>query len=156
MFRLTARHINPGALRRNLLDARAGGYAAFEGWVRARHTGKTVKLLEYEAFIKLAEKEGARVVAEAREKFNILAAGCVHRVGRLQIGELAVWVGVTAEHRDAAFEACRYIIEEMKSRVPIWKKEHYANGSSEWIHPAKGRGTEKVDVEERRKTHPTA
>lgn len=71
---------------------------------------------------------------EARAKFAVLSAGCVHRIGRLAVGELAVWIGVTAEHRDAAFDACRYIIDELKTRVPIWKKEHYASGAPEWIN----------------------
>ena len=60
---------------------------------------------------------------------------CVHRVGTLEIGELAVWVGVSAAHRGAAFDACRYVIDEVKKRVPIWKNEHYADGESGWLHP---------------------
>ena len=66
----------------------------------------------------------------------MLGAVCVHRTGHLQLGELAVWVGVTAEHRGAAFDACRYIIDEAKARLPIWKKEHYASGATAWINCA--------------------
>ena len=84
----------------------------------------------------LAEKEGMRILAEAREKFTLLGAACAHRTSHLQLGELAVWVGVTAEHRGAAFDACRYIIDETKARVPIWKKEHYASGATAWINCA--------------------
>ena len=75
-------------------------------------------------------------VAEARAKFDVVTLACVHRIGALRIGDLAVWVGVAAAHRGAAFEACRYVIDEAKARVPIWKKEHYADGMSEWVNCA--------------------
>jgi molybdopterin synthase catalytic subunit len=136
MFRLSANAIDPVPLQRGLADARAGACATFEGWVRDRNEGQPVLSLEYEAYGPLAEKEGDRILAEAREKFALLGALCVHRVGHLQLGELAVWVGVTAEHRGAAFDACRYIIDEAKARVPIWKKEHYAGGATAWINCA--------------------
>lgn len=92
--------------------------------------------LEYEAYLPLAEKEGARILEEARGKFALLGAAAAHRVGHLRLGEAAVWVGVTAEHRGAAFDACRYIIDEAKARLPIWKKEHYAGGATAWINCA--------------------
>jgi len=133
VFRLSPAPLDPDALRRELLDAQAGGYVSFEGRVRSRNEGREVRSLEYEAYGELAAKEGARVLAEARTRFAVLAIAAVHRVGHLQLGELAVWVGVTAEHRGAAFDACRYVIDELKRRVPIWKKEHYATGESAWI-----------------------
>lgn len=108
----------------------------FEGWVRDHNDGRPVSALDYEAYAPLAEKEGERILAEAREKFPIIGAVCVHRVGALQLGDLAVWVGVTAAHRGAAFDACRYLIDETKARVPIWKKEHYADGAVAWINCA--------------------
>ena len=135
-FRLSTTPIDPAARQRALADARAGACVSFEGWVRNRNDGQPVASLEYEAYPPLAEKEGARILAEAREKFSILAAHCVHRTGHFALGDLAVWVGVTAEHRGAAFEACRFIIDEAKARVPIWKKEHYASGASAWINCA--------------------
>jgi molybdopterin synthase catalytic subunit len=134
MFRLDAQRLDPDALRRQFDDPRAGAFASFEGRVRGRNDDRLVSVLEYEAYRELAEKEGERILNEARQKFAVLSAGCVHRIGRLQVGQLAVWVGVTAEHRDAAFDACRYIIDELKTRVPIWKKEHYAAGAAEWIN----------------------
>jgi molybdopterin synthase catalytic subunit len=73
-------------------------------------------------------------MAEARAKFGLVRAIGIHRVGSLQIGDLAVWVGVTSGHRGEAFDACRYIIDEIKYRLPIWKKEHYAGGDSGWIN----------------------
>lgn len=154
MFRISSTSLNPDALRRELLDARAGGYVAFEGRVRNHNAGREVCLLEYEVYRELAEKEGARIIAEARRKFAIFSAACVHRRGRLKIGDIAVWAGVTAEHRGAAFAACSYIIDETKKRIPIWKKEHYVTGSSEWIsHPARGKSLNPV-LKEKRKTKP--
>ena len=97
--------------------------------------------LTYESYQSLAETEGNRVLAEAIARFAIIDAACVHRVGRLELGELAVWVGVSAAHRDAAFAACRWIIDEIKSRVPIWKHEHYADGERAWLHPDSDNGT---------------
>src|ERR1700733_5601510 len=126
-FSLASAPLDPAALARALHDARAGACVTFEGWVRDHNDGRSVRSLDYEAYAPLAEKEGACILAEAREKFPILGAICIHRVGALALGDLAVWVGVTAAHRGAAFEACRYIIDEAKARVPIWKKEHYAD-----------------------------
>lgn len=126
--------VDPGAYRSRVSDPVAGAYASFEGWVRNHNDGRPVRELEYEAYEALGTKEGERIVAEAVARFPIARACCVHRLGRLEIGDLAVWVGVTAAHRDAAFAACRYIIDEVKARVPIWKKEHYAEGDSGWIN----------------------
>ena len=136
MFTLSATPIDPGAQQSALADARAGACVTFEGWVRHHNEGRSVRSLEYEAYVPLAEAEGARILAEAREKFALISCVALHRVGRLQLGDLAVWVGVTAEHRGAAFEACRYIIDEAKARLPIWKKEHYVDGATAWINSA--------------------
>src|SRR5207237_10717371 len=89
-----------------------------------------------EAYALLAEAEGERILVEAREKFALIGVAAVHRVGHLQLGDLAVWVGVTAEHRGAAFDACRFIIDEAKARLPVWKKENYASGATAWINCA--------------------
>ena len=134
-FRLSETAIDPAALARELAQARAGACATFEGRVRNHNDGRTVLRLGYQAYAPLALAEGERILAEAKAKFAILDAICAHRVGTLEIGELAVWVGVAAAHRDAAFAACRYIIDEVKKRVPIWKNEHYADGESGWLHP---------------------
>jgi len=134
-FRLSSSAIDAAALKKELGDPRAGACVVFEGWVRDRNENREVRSLEYEAYAPLAEKEGGRILAEARIRFGILDALCVHRTGALALGDLAVWVGVTAEHRGAAFEACRYLIDELKTRLPIWKKEHYAGGAAAWINP---------------------
>ncbi|MET0659493.1 MAG: ThiF family adenylyltransferase [Steroidobacteraceae bacterium] len=133
-FSFTQSRIDPEAVRVALEDPAAGGYCSFEGWVRNHNEGHAVTQLEYEAFELLARKEGERIVNEAIRRFDVLRAACVHRIGALGIGELAVWVGVSARHRAEAFAACRYIIDEVKHRVPIWKKEHYVNGDSGWVN----------------------
>ena len=133
-FRFSATPLDESALRAALSDPACGGYAAFEGWVRDHNEGLRVRRLEYEAFEPLAIKEGERIIAEAIARFGVQRAACVHRIGSLEIGEKAVWVGVAARHRDEAFRACRYIIDEVKHRVPIWKKEHYENGDSGWVN----------------------
>jgi adenylyltransferase/sulfurtransferase len=133
-FSFSQAPLEPGSFRDALADASCGGYASFEGWVRNHSEGHGVQRLEYEAFEALAVKEGERIVAAAIERYGVRRAACVHRVGDLAIGELAVWVGVSAVHRDEAFAACRYIIDEVKHRLPIWKKEHYENGDSGWVN----------------------
>ncbi len=122
-------------LRARLLRADAGAYVSFEGWVRNHNDGRAALGLRYEAYVALAETEGAGIIEEALVKFDITDAACIHRVGELDIGDIAVWVGVSAAHRDAAFAACRWIIDEVKSRVPIWKHERYAEGDAMWLHP---------------------
>ncbi|GAA5484048.1 molybdenum cofactor biosynthesis protein MoaE [Haloferula sargassicola] len=132
-FTLQSTPLDPQALRDAVLDPAAGGFCSFEGWVRNHHEGRSVDRLEYEAYAPLAEKEGQRILDEARERFGILHAVCAHRTGPIEIGGLAVVVCVSSHHRDVAFEACRYIIDEVKSRVPIWKKEHFTDGTSGWV-----------------------
>ncbi len=135
-FRITAAVIDPVARKRELEQQAAGACVTFEGWVRNHNEGEAVQALEYEAHQGIAEKEGARIVEEAKARFAVAAVYCEHRVGKLQIGECAVWVGVSAAHRGAAFDACRYVIDETKARVPIWKKEHYASGATGWVNCA--------------------
>jgi len=133
-FRMRADKLQPDADRMSLQMPSCGGFVAFEGWVRNRNEGQEVLRLEYQAYEALALKEGNRIVAESADRFPIANALCVHRVGELEIGDLAVWVGVSSGHRDEAFKACRYIIDEVKHRVPIWKKEHYVGGDSGWVN----------------------
>lgn len=122
-------------LRTQLLRESAGAFTSFEGWVRNHNDGRAVKGLHYDSYVQLAEAEGGRVMDEALAKFAIVDARCIHRIGDLAIGDLAVWVGVSAAHRGAAFDACRFIIDQVKSRVPIWKHERYADGDADWLHP---------------------
>ncbi len=126
--------IEPGALAAPLATGAAGGFAAFEGRVRNHNEGQAVTGLEYEAFEELALAQGERIVLDALQRHGALHARCVHRLGSLAVGDVAVWVGVAAAHRGAAFAACREIIDEIKHRLPIWKKEHYASGASGWVN----------------------
>jgi molybdopterin synthase catalytic subunit len=133
-MRISQIPIEPDRLRASLTDNAAGGYVAFEGWIRNENEGQEVLRLEYEVYEPLAVKEGTKIIDEAKAKYPILDADCVHREGLLELGECAVWVGVSAAHRDEAFAACRYIIDEVKIRLPIWKKEYYVNGDSGWVN----------------------
>ncbi len=133
MFLLTADPIDPAGLRQAAGNPHAGAIAIFEGTVRNHHQGREVLRLEYEAHLAVAEKEGQRIVREAMKRFGLDYAGATHRIGPLEIGECAVMVAVSSPHRAEAFDACRFIIDEIKHRLPIWKKEFYPDGSSDWV-----------------------
>ena len=137
-FSLSKNVIDTQYLLKQLDNTSAGALVTFEGRVRHQNANQNVLRLEYEAFSDLALTEGQRIIDEALQRHDILAAYCVHRTGLLELGEIAVWIGVIAPHRAAAFDACRYIIDELKRRVPIWKKEHYTNGHSEWLNCSVG------------------
>ncbi len=132
--RFTESAIDTQSARRELLDLGAGGYVSFEGWVRDHNEGLEVTRLEYEAFQELGEKEGERIIVEALLRFPVKHALCIHRLGSLALSDMAVWVGVSSAHRGEAFDACRFIIDEVKHRLPIWKKEHYRSGDSGWVN----------------------
>jgi molybdopterin synthase catalytic subunit len=138
VFSISAVPIDVAHLRRALETSGAGAVVCFEGRVRDRNDGRAVNGLSYQAYAELAESEGRRIVEEARTRFEVERIVCVHRTGDLALGEVAVWAGVSAGHRAAAFDACRYVIDQVKARVPIWKREHYAEGMSEWLHPGGG------------------
>src|SRR5258708_34413536 len=129
-FRFTESAIDTESARRELQTSSAGGYVSFEGWVRDLNEGQEVTGLEYEAFQELAVKEGDRIVAEALRRFPVKHALGIHRVGSLGLGEMAVGVGGSSAHRGEAFDACRFIIDEGKHRLPISKKEHERNVDS--------------------------
>ena len=134
MFAVSATPLEQTNPAGELSNAAAGALVIFQGRVRDHSDGKRVVGLEYQAYEELACNEGNEVIKEAKERFDILDAKCVHRVGRLDVGELAVWIGVTAAHRAEAFRACEYIIDQIKLRVPIWKKEFFADGDGEWVN----------------------
>ena len=133
-FLIATRALDTAAKAALLTNPAAGALVSFIGWVRNHNQGRQVDRLEYEAFEALAISEGNKVLEEAIRRFGLHDAACVHRAGELAIGEAAVWVGVTSSHRAEAFEACRYIIDEIKARLPIWKREYYADGSVEWVN----------------------
>lgn len=123
MFELTRTPIDPSALRNSLLSNSAGAYCSYEGWVRDHNEGKSVAELHYHGYPELAPSIANCIIQEASEKFQLEAASIVHRLGPLSTADIAVWVGVTAHHRGDSFLACRYIIDNVKHRLPIWKKK---------------------------------
>lgn len=133
MFRLSETPIDATSLKTQTQDPKSGGFVCFEGWVRNHNLGKTVTALDYTAHPKLAQAVGQDIVQDALTAYDINAAHCVHRIGTLGIGDMAIWVGVSADHRKAAFDACEYILERVKKEVPIWKNEHYSDGKSGWV-----------------------
>jgi len=135
-FRLCEDPIQSEVLRSDLRNPTAGALVTFEGWVRNHNREKEVISLEYEAAEGICRNEFGEIEKEAGRRFEIIEASCAHRVGHLQIGDMAVWVGVVAAHRADAFDTCRYLIDEIKHRLPIWKKEHYEDGASDWINNA--------------------
>ncbi|MGH7584479.1 MAG: molybdenum cofactor biosynthesis protein MoaE [Gemmatimonadales bacterium] len=111
-----------------------GATVTFVGTVRDHHVGRAVMALEYSAFDAMAEKVAAEIHAEAMARWPVEVA-MAHRIGDLAIGDVAVAVAVASAHRDAAFEACRWIVDSLKTRVPIWKRERYADGTEAWVDP---------------------
>ena len=135
-FFINGEVIHPDLMVTENLDHQSGAKSLFEGIVRENNLGKSVTCLEYQCYEELAVKEGNLIISEAFSKFDINYAYCVHRIGLLNIGDTAVIVLVYAAHRDDSFKACRFIIDEVKLRVPIWKKELYVSGESEWLQGA--------------------
>lgn len=123
----------PEAVRARVSAPGAGAVVLFVGTVRRMNRGREVAELAYEAYAEMAAEEMARVASEARERFGLERVEVVHRVGRLAPGDMAVAVGASAEHRDAAFESTRWTMQELKRRAPIWKRETYGDGSSDWL-----------------------
>ena len=111
----------------------SGSVVAFWGRVRDHNEGRAVTGLEYSAYDELAIKEGSRIVAEAATRYGLDAARAAHRVGVLAVGDAAVVIEVASGHRGEGFDACRWIIDEIKKRVPVWKCEHYVEGDREWV-----------------------
>ncbi|MBI5200876.1 MAG: molybdenum cofactor biosynthesis protein MoaE [Elusimicrobia bacterium] len=109
-----------------------GAVASFTGVVRNSHEGKSVVAVTYDCFEPLAAKVLAAIVAEAEAKFGARVAA-EHRVGRLKVGEASVAIAAGSPHRSESFDACRYVIEEIKVRLPVWKREHYSDGDGAWL-----------------------
>ncbi|MCC7228859.1 MAG: ThiF family adenylyltransferase [Fimbriimonadaceae bacterium] len=144
MFRLSITTICPPPLD----CSTAGGFVTFEGKVRTQNEGRPVEFLEYEAFEEMAEAEGRDLLQEAKDRFELEWVEAVHRVGKLAIGETAVWIGCAAAHRREAFLACEFLIDELKHRLPIWKKEHYSDGPSEWVNLQSASNTKQLTPSE--------
>ena len=148
MFSISSEAIDIDALKRDLRNDAAGACVDFEGWVRNTNEGKAINRLEYEGYEAVAVKEGKKVLEEALERFDIIAAHCVHRVGDLAIGDMAVWAGVVAGHRGEAFDACRYAIETLKDTdLVVVHVEATDEASHEGDAQAKVAALEQIDRE---------
>ena len=133
-FAISDLPLNPEKLKRELYNAHAGCCVIFEGWVRDHNDGRSVDFLEYEAYEALCKNEAHAILQGAMDRYEITKVDCVHRVGTLNIGDVAIWIGAAAAHRQEAFRACQYVIDEIKLRLPVWKKEHYVEGDAEWVN----------------------
>ncbi|MFQ5947893.1 MAG: molybdenum cofactor biosynthesis protein MoaE [Acidimicrobiia bacterium] len=136
LINVTDAPIDSGALLERVRTPGAGAVVLFLGTVRDRSLGKGgITHLEYEAYREVVEDKIAAIVAEARAKWPLEVVAAVHRLGRLDVGEISVAIAVSSAHRSEAFEAGRYLIDELKARAPIWKKEHWPGGA-EWVEGA--------------------
>lgn len=132
---LVRRPINPAALLVEVQRARNGASVLFVGTVRELNDGRAVTGMEYTAYEAMATSELELIAAEASQQFGTDDIVVEHRIGELDIGEASVAVAAAHPHRARAFEATRYVVEQLKQRVPIWKLEHYVDGTREWVDP---------------------
>ena len=135
MFKITSDEIELGDVIRAVEAGDAGAIVHFLGVVRNNTEGREVSYLEYEAYPPMAEKKMAEIAQEIHEKWGLDRVAMIHRVGRLEIGEVSVAVAVASPHRKEAFEACHYAMNRLKQIVPIWKREVWADGEEEWVKP---------------------
>jgi molybdopterin synthase catalytic subunit len=140
MIQLTRERIDHSALTESVRRPGCGGVVTFLGTVRDLTDGKVTTALDYEAYPGMAEKKLAEIEAEVRARWPTGDVALAHRLGRLEVGDISVAVAVSCPHRHQAFEACRYAIDRLKEVVPIWKKENWNDGSTEWVHPGKQAG----------------
>jgi molybdopterin synthase catalytic subunit len=131
--RVVAEPIQVETLLDGLASSGDGAALLFVGVVRDHNEGLPVTHLEYDAYREMAERTLATIAEEAKQRWGTGEIRVVHRVGRLEIGETSVAIAVASAHRDAAYSASRYVIEELKRRAPIWKREGYASGHSTWL-----------------------
>jgi len=136
---LVTRPINASALLAEVTSPACGATSLFLGTVRDMHDGRPVTGMEYTAYEAMAASELERIGAEAVARFDSPALVVEHRIGALGIGDVSVAIAVAHAHRAAALDATRYVIEALKQRVPIWKREHYADGTREWVDPTRPR-----------------
>ncbi len=135
MIAITTDPIDPAALTEHVRSPLAGAVCLFLGTVRELTGAKRTAALEYEAYPEMARRKLGELVDEARGRWPLVEAAIVHRVGPLALGEIAVAVAVSSPHRAEAFEACQWLMDTIKQVVPIWKRERWADGTEEWVHP---------------------
>lgn len=132
-FALLDEAIDAQRLKDMLQDEQCGALASFEGWVRNHNNDSRVTSLTYYGYEKLAINQGKLIIEEAKRLFDIENAVAIHRIGALEIGDMAVWVGVSSKHRYPAFDACKWILDTIKADIPVWKQEYYQDQSSKWL-----------------------
>ncbi|WP_367106218.1 molybdenum cofactor biosynthesis protein MoaE [uncultured Psychrobacter sp.] len=125
--------IDEDRLKAMLDDDGCGAFVSFEGRVRNHNNDSQVDSLTYYGYEDLAINQGRLIIEEAKERFDIIGAAAIHRIGALEIGDVAVWVGVASAHRYPAFDACRWILDAIKADIPVWKQEYYEDNSSKWL-----------------------
>lgn len=135
MIQLTHDKIDIEALVRQAQSPAAGAVVLFLGCTRQFTEGRETTELRYDAYVEMAKRELAALEAKARERWDLVECSIVHRLGLVPLGEASVAIVVASEHRHAAFEAGEWLIDTLKKSVPIWKQEHWADGTSEWVHP---------------------
>ena len=135
MIQLTDKPIDPTQILASVESNNAGAVVLFLGTTREMTGSRKTESLDYEAYSPMAEKKMAELEAEARSRWPILECMIVHRTGHLEIREASIAVAVSSPHRGDAFEAARWLIDTLKESVPIWKKENWADGTSDWVHP---------------------
>jgi len=135
---LVERPIDPATLLQSVADAGVGAACLFLGTVRDLNDGRRVTGIEYAAYRPMAAQELQAIAAAAAEQFDTTALVVEHRIGTLAVGDISVAIAAAHPHRAQAFDAARFVIEEIKRRTPIWKRERYADGSQEWVDPTHG------------------
>ena len=135
MIRLTQERIDYFALTESVRRGNCGAVVTFLGTVRDLTGDQVTVALDYEAYGPMAEKKMAEIEADTRGRWPVGEMALIHRMGHLEVGDVRVAVAVSCPHRDQAFEACRHAIDRLKELVPIWKKENWADGRTEWVHP---------------------
>jgi molybdopterin synthase catalytic subunit len=135
MIEITEAPIDHAALTEQVRSNSAGAVCTFLGTVREMTGDRRTASLDYEAYPEMALKKTAELEAEARSRWPVIDLAIVHRIGHLDLGEVSVVVAVSCPHRNQAFDACRWLIDTLKEVVPIWKKEVWADGAEEWVHP---------------------
>lgn len=135
MIRLIDGPIDPAQVLAEVASKEAGGIVLFLGTTRELTDGRQTLWLDYECYREMAEKKLAELKAEAFRRWPLVACAIVHRLGRVDLGQASVAIAVSSAHRQDAFEAGKWLIDTIKEEVPIWKQEHWADGTTEWVHP---------------------
>lgn len=137
---IVTREIDPAALIAEIQSSEFGAVSLFAGTVRDTKDGRSVTSLDYTAYTAMAESELTAILGEAADRFGVTAIVAEHRTGPLSLGDVSIAIAAAHAHRAPAMDCTRFVIDEVKQRVPIWKLEHYADGGREWVDPTQASG----------------